>query len=106
MADVYGANPRLIICLSTSYMISNLESEFPEVYKREFKNEIEFGDLAVIPVTPRFKLAVINAENNGKLYGEILNLLLDATFDICLDYGVSDIRYANDFPEEYRRIVE
>ena len=104
--DVYGAHVRLLICLSTSKVVQNLESEYPELYRRELKNEIAFGDMVVIPLCAYYKVAILNAEDDAGLHGEVLNILMDATQDICVDYGITDIKYADDFPQEWRRVFE
>mgnify|MGYP004522259747 CR=1 FL=1 len=104
MCDVYGAHVRLLICLSSSHVIQNLKSKYPEFYKREFKNEISFGSLVVMPVTPYFKVAILNVEDDEGLHYEMLNMLMDDVWEICADYGITDVKYADDFPQKWRSV--
>ena len=102
MRDVYGAHSRLLICTSTSTVIQNLKSQFPELYKREFKNEINFGDMVIIPVYSYFKIAILNVEDDKGVHDDVLKVLMNETQSICADYKITDVTYADDFPQDWR----
>ena len=57
-----------------------------------------------MPVTPYFKVAILNVEDDEGLHYEMLNMLMDDVWEICADYGITDVKYADDFPQKWRSV--